>query len=526
MIAPFAGGPRTKRMKALCGALLVLLASSVAAQDDVQVESRPTRWRLTWERFDPEDDLDVDLVGVQYDVMTPILRLSSLYASAGVFTAVSGNRGGFYAAGIGGGFAQRLGGGWIVDLGVLAGGGGGGGGERMDGLFVRPSVALEREFRSFGVRVEAAHLDFPDADLRDTHVAAGLTLASELLLGREGDAQAPLPQRALRERPLRVVPTAMRLELEDGTRRKSGRGLGDSIELLGLEADYFLNDWIYVPAAAFGAIDGGVAGFGCALAGLGLSLPLVGDALRVEAQASAGAGGGGDLDTGGGFLWQALGGLHFESPFGIGLSARAGLLSAPDGDLDATAFTAGLSWSSRGIELAYDYPRDGLASEGIDQEFAGIDHPRLVIANKLYSPDADAHREDGEAYERSIELVGVGFDQPLAEWLFLTARAYTAWDGDVGGYAEGLLGLRLETRPFRDERHAFSFGGAAGPAGGGGVDVDSGLLFDWGGGYAFSFTESLALTLRAGRFEAHHGSFEGELYEIGLSWDLRRPFLR
>ena len=90
-----------------------------------------------------------------------------------------------------------------------------------------------------------------------------------------------------------------------------------------------------------------VAGFAAVFAGLGVSLPVVGERLRLEAKGSIGAGGGGDVDTGGGLAWQALGGVRASLTRRLALEAMIGRTSFPSGAFDATTWTAGISWSGR-----------------------------------------------------------------------------------------------------------------------------------------------------------------------------------
>ena len=88
------------------------------------------------------------------------------------------------------------------------------------------------------------------------------------------------------------------------------------------------------------------------------------------------------------------------------------------------------------------------------------------------------------------------------------------------------MGLKAEIEPHGLEGHYFFVLAETGAAGGGGVDVGSGWIYNFSVGYRTRLTDSLLLDLEAGRFEADKGSFSGVTYTIGIGWDLNRAFLK
>ena len=111
-------------------------------------------------------------------------------------------------------------------------------------------------------------------------------------------------------------------------------------------------------------------------------------------------------------------------------------------------------------------------------------------------------------------------------WFSATGAAFAAYEGELGGYAEGLLGLKAELEPRGLEGNYFFILAETGAAGGGGVDVGSGWIYNYSAGYRTYLTDSLLLNLEAGWFESDTGSFNGEAYTVGLGWDLHRAFLK
>jgi len=503
---------------------LVSIASVSAAQD-LGLERTPARWRVTSEELGLEGGEDVALVGVHYELSELVEEAPELYLGAGVYLAVDGDRGGFHALGLDAGLAREVFPGWNVELGVFAGGAGGGGGPDAEGLLLRPHLAVERLLGLLALRAELARIDLPDDDRDDTHLAIGFTLPSELLVARRAPGGLrPFPPGALVERGLRVTPRLARLDPDAGSRRAGGGEYGRPIQMLGVGADYFLNPWFFLPVEVLGATGGGVGGFALALGGLGVAVPL-GAGIALEAKGELGAGGGGGVDAGGGFVAAYSAGLRIPLPARLSLEVQAGRLRFPDGDLAADVITAGVSWTGRAAELALGYPRSDLARSGLSAEEAYGVGTRVAVLHKTYDPSSHAHERDGGELDK-VHLIGVGVEVPLTTSLAATARAFSAYRGGVGGYGEGLLGLRWEARPFPDRRHVFSLHGEAGAAGGGGMDVGSGLLGALSAGYRVEVAPELALSFEVGRTDAESGSFEAGSYVIGLEWNAARAFLR
>ncbi len=503
--------------------LALFLAGTPVLAQDVQLESKRTRWRVGFETVDVPGDEDLGLFGIHQDVLGPLREFPPLYLGIGGYAAVTGDLGGFFLGGVTLGTLFRIFPRWYLDAGVFLGGGGGRG-VSEDGWAVRPFVAVERAFGLVALRGEVAALEM-EALESDVHFAIGLSLPSELLLARRGRIAREIPDQARIERPLRVTPRGLWLHPSDDSHKRNGSELDDDLSLLGLGADYFVSDFVFLPIEIYGAVGNDAADLALAFAGLGLSVPLS-ELLALEAKVGAGAGGGSDVDTGGGFLWQALAGLRANVTSHLSLEAFGGALEAPDSEFEATAFSLGLSWSVSPIELRLDYPRGNLAREGLSADDARIGETRFSVLGKVYDPPSSAHKRNGEKHEDVLGLLGIGAEQPLGRGLAVTARAFTGVEGDLGGYSEALLGAKFEFRTHWLEGHAFFAGGEIGAAGGAGVDVESGLIYHASGGWRYEFGERTFVTLELGRVEADRGSFEAGSLIAGLGWNLARAYAR
>ena len=516
--------------KLLAWGLTLALFGSVVSAQDIRLKDRKTRWRFTGEYFAVDAHENLGLVGAHYDLLEPFAAVPNLYLGVGGYGAMVGQRGGLFAGGLTAGYLREVAPGWVLDAGLFAGGGGGGvGGTGGDasGLMLRPHLAIERAFPLYALRLEVANTDFLDDEIDDLHFAIGISLPSEVLDARESRRGPEIPAKALVKRRLRFSPLLSEYYLPSELRRVSGGRLRSDLQTTGFGVDYFLGRHVYVPIEAHAATGGGVSGFGMALTGFGFSLPLgFRDRLSLELAGLAGAGGGGDVNTGGGFLWQARGGLKIPLYGPLSLSLSYGATEAVKGDFEARVATVGLTWSSHIPELAVGYPRSRLGREGLSKDTAKINTTRLQVFDKMYVPAPKARHVRGGAYDQTLHLLGVGFEQPISESFAVTGRVYTAWEGDIGGYVEGLFGLKYEFTPFPDERHHFFVSGEAGAGGGGDMDLGSGFIYQDSAGYRYDISERVSLSASVGSMQPNQGSFDSEMYQIGVTWNLHRAFLK
>ncbi|MFT5292044.1 MAG: hypothetical protein ACI8QS_002849 [Planctomycetota bacterium] len=517
---------------ALALALACCLGGTLAQAQDVQLTTQRARWRFETSYFgvegaDEKDGDEIGLFGIHYDILGPIELLPELYVGVGGYGAYAGDRGGLFIGGLNAGWLHPLSPLWSVDAGLFAGGGGGGDGPESEGLVLRPHVAIERNLGMSAIRFEIAHIDIKDDPINDFHVALGISLNSEVLRAAESGRRDAIPDIAVVSRQLRVTPLVQIIDPSSSSKEStSDNPFPNDVSLLGIGIDYFLGDHLYIPFEAFGAAGGQASGYASVYTGLGWAVPLIGETLALEVEALVGSSGGGRLDVAGGFSWQSRAGLRAHIGGPISLVVMAGYLDAPNGSFQGGTLTGGLTWSANTPTLTREYPRSRLENEGLPRERARVKTTRFQILNKTYTPISSALTRKGGPYDKTINLVGIGFEQPILGDFSLMGRAYTAWEGDVGGYGEGLFGLKYEFAPLEDENHNFSLSMEGGAGGGGGMDVGSGLIWQWQAGWRYELTEQSSVSAEFGNMQPNHGTFEAETFQLGFTWNLNRAVLR
>lgn len=503
---------------------LCLLGSSSLAQD-IELQRTHSRWRLGLETLDADDRGDAQLVGVHYDLLGVLDDYRPFYAGVGAYTQFAGDLSGVFAAGFTSGVRYPIDPNWGFEAGVFLGGGGINNRSGQRGWIARPFVALERRFTRFGLRAELAYFDIDDLD-GSLGFSLGLTLPSEWLVAEPSQLPDRIPKSALVPRETRITPRFVSVNPSSSAESRDGQALGGDFELLGLGLDYFLNEHWFLPVEAYGASGGDVDGFGLALVGIGYRQPIAGRRLDLEAKALVGVASGGQVNTGGG-LGASLGaGLRANLTSQISAELGSSILTAPNGEFSATTVSLGLSWSAFPIELSHSYPRGKLWDSGISDEDATIGDTRLGVVSKFYSPTSDSRTKSGTALRETISLIGLELVEPINELFSATGRTFVAWNGEVGSYREALLGLRVSHSTFEKPEYVFSFGFEAGAAGGGGVDVGSGLLTNLNVGFQYVLSSNSRIQLEYGRSKAASGSFEAESVSVGMSWNLRRAMIR
>ena len=519
------------RRAAAAGLLALPLAAPAAAQD-LELLSQPSRWRFSLESVDNPEGRDIGMLGVHYDLLESDSFLPGLFFGLGGYGAVTGDEGGFLTGGFSLGMRHGIGAGLTGELGAFLGAGGGGGAPQGSGLMLRPWAAIEMPFAQLPnapLRLELSHVTFPSGELGGTTVALGWTVPSELLVGSSGPRGARhVPPGAVETRGFSFAPLFARVRPGDGSRTLGGQVLGGTLEMGGVEVRSQGSNGLWTTIELWGATGGGIGGFAAVLMGLGVSLPLIVDGLSWELELLVGSGGGGDVDTGGGFLWKPAAGLRWDLGSGWAAQASVSRWDAPDGHFTATGVEAGLAWQPQAIKLASAYDRERLAEERLAAELAREASWRPTVLHKTYWPTSDAIPVSGGAHDAQIHLMGIGLSHAIDDHVRVLGRAYGAYSGGAGGYAEGLIGFEAGIQPIRGAPdHRLSMTYEIGAGGGGGVDTGSALIHQLTAAWTWNPAGNLHADLGVGWMEpVGRGSFEAGVLQIGVGWDLGMPVAR
>ena len=181
--------------------------------------------------------------------------------------------------------------------------------------------------------------------------------------------------------------------------------------------------------------------------------------------------GGGNIDTGSGFILKPGGLLGYRLTPRLTLVSSAHYISAPSGSFQASALAIGLTktWQQV-VDLYTPYKSPFVLAKNASQRYS----LHWFIETKTVYPVASLTNKNNQRYANSIENFGCGVRVPLHKNWALLLATYWAYNGNVGAYAEGDIGLSWLKQ--LDSRWFTQLDVAIGAAGGGGIDVNTGTI--------------------------------------------------
>ena len=353
------------------------------------------------------------------------------------------------------------------------------------GLMVRAYAGVSDNFGDLGrLGAGVSYVDFPNGGTIDS---VQPVVFYSLPFGFESSfAEGML----LEESSLSVVSKV--LMVNSGVQTLAGAPQ-DDCTLVGIVWRGYLDENWYVKFETEGAAGGSSSGYMQILLGSGVKIPLS-EKLSLDGSVSLGGGGGGDVDTGGGLLFDISGGLQYAINDHLFAGAGLSWLTTSDGDLE------GISPS---IEI-------GSRFGGYDRKVDELP-VRLRVVSQRYTNGADGWRTSHEG--KDIDNLGVQFDYFPVPWAYLTGQGLAAYGGDAGAYMIGLIGAGLHQQiagPLFAELE-----GLAGAAGGAGLAVGSGFVWQANAGIGYQLSKDMALMVTGGRIDAVNGDFAANV--LGLS---------
>lgn len=421
-----------------------------------------------------------------------------------IWSAVRGNRGGFITIGVDGGFHTPIIDGLELEGGVFVGAGGGRGGYTLSGggLMLRTYAGLACDMGSFGrLGAGVSYVDFPNSgSIHSTQPVVFYTLPLSLS-GRAGKESTSSPKVQPHENSVAVVTSDVRVK--ESARKDSGAKQAD-LKLVGISWRNFIDDNWYIKLETEGAAGGSSAGYMQVLAGGGVRVPIA-EGLYANADASVGGGGGGAVDTHGGLLLNASAGLQYFLTRDLYAEASAGYLAAAAGSFRAFNPT---------LQLGYRFGGKDEANTKTSDEPIPL---RVRVTSQRYLNGSKGWRTHDS--DRNVDNLGVQFDYFVQPSLYLSGQALGAYNGQAGAYMIGLLGPGV--RQDITDHLFFDAEALVGAAGGGGLAVGSGLVWQGNAGLGYQISREVSVMMTAGRISAFNGQLRADVIGISLGYGNR-----
>jgi hypothetical protein len=463
-------------------------AEPAAPASTVQASTLPARIGVGYEEIKLPGNERMGLVGTHY-----IVELSpGWWLGPSVYGAATGDRGGFFTFGIEGQRSFRLGDQWGLAAGLYVGGGGGASAPVGGGLMLRPHIDLLRSLGDWAIGVSASQVHFPNGSIKDTQF--GLILAfrggftytepgygGERVLFGQGRGGLGID----------------RMSVAVG-RYREGSNSGGDLTHVGMRLERHFDDVWAGTLEAAGAAAGSSDGYAEALGGISALWPLGTPRLRVGVHGALGLAGGGAVPTGGGGIAKLALTSRVQIAPRVFVDLEAGRVKAIDGELDANYGQLAI-----GLQLA-DAPA-GWSSQTVHES-------QWSLAFQNYR---EAQRKDGTT--RSMSTIGLKFQREIDRHFYWTGQAHTAMVGGAGAYSAGLVGAGAMLQPDQDKAFNAGLELMVGAAGGGGVAVTGGGIYQgqvWG---EYRMTKHQRLSIGVGQLKAMKGDLSTPVIEAAWS---------
>lgn len=498
---------------------ILLLVISAKAQD-YNVNVFPSRLNLSFETIAMDNESDLGFLGTGFEILSISKKLSSLYFGLHSYSAITGNRPGLITLGMTTGLKlplvkkHKL----FVDGGFFLGGGGGGNAADGGGLILRPHLNLEKQFGAIGIRVGYSQINFPSGEIKGSQFNVGLTLngSSYLKSLKQEIKTASALSLSFKNVSLALVGTYYFGLSEDSISR--GEDDGRFVGLVGAQVEYEFTDNFYGIAKINGALLGGVDGYMSIFLGGGARLPVIKNRFNLETRLLFGPTGGGNIESGGGATLQYEVGpsVYFNNNYFIKL--MVGKTKSPWGDLDTNHFEFALGKS---FERLLPKLSKEQTEFSVPKKHFSENHISLSVYNRTYfSPNAND--KSGNPYQEYFNLLSFEGQKYIGERFTLNAATVWAYQGDYGAYAEGLIGAGYHY-PIASGWNV-SAKALFGAAGGGGIDLGSGLVFQSNAGIEKKLGKYSNVFVNFGKYIPLKGNFDPYSLDIGFAVDIYQLF--
>ncbi len=475
-------------------ACLALLPGCVLAQaDTAPAWTRANAdLRAGFETVKLPGNQHMGLLGTSY-----LLELRpGLCVGPAVYGSISGQHGGLFTVGAEAALCTALMGPLSLEAGLFVGGGGGGGVPVGGGLMVRPHADLLWDFGGYRAGVSVSNVRFPNGQINSTQVGLVLGMNTAFTYLPSGRDAVPFYGSGRTGVGVdRVLAVGGVYRPRAGSTTVSGAALNSQIGFVGARAERFYAPNLYGGIEASAAGSSGAAGYAEFLGTLGGQWSLVPERFELGGRVALGMGGGGDMPVGGGLLAKAALDAALRLSRNVSLNLEAGWAKAPQGSFSAPYGSLALRWDM-------DHPQGELRKLTREEWVAGIESYRLA-ARKAGPP-------------QDMQNVTLKLNRFVGESFYLTGQVQSAYAGNAGAYAAGLLGGGVQARIGES-----LFVGAellAGAGGGGGVATGSGAIVKPMAYVGVDLPRSLSLRLGAGQVKAVNGPLDSTVVDLTLAF--------
>lgn len=497
-------------------AFVFLLISTISlAQKKYQVDKLSSRIRLSGELVSmPIGEQDLGFLGHGYEVFGLVSNFPKWYFGVNSYSALTGIRSGFFVFGISTGIQKPIIKNWLYyDAGLFLGGGGGSGAPDGGGLMIRPHLDIEAFVnKKISLRAGLSLVDFPSGEINSFNFNLGATInmntyvANHINTLEKGSTKSIFTD-------IEISPLFTNLFNYKKGPLKSDKLVNKNapnISLIGatVKSGYHRN--FYGMLKLGGALVGEVDGFMMLLSGVGYQLPIT-NWLSLDAKGLIGGAGGGSVQFGGGLATQIEVGLGIDYSDYL-LNVSLGNTYAPNGNFQSNHLDVSIG---KRFKL-YKNP-EIKGSMIVDSNEVKKEGFSFSTFNRAYFP-GDKKDKTGRPYDVVFNNIGFELEKNINKELSIIAATVWAYQGNYGAYAEGWLGAKYYYS--LTSSWSLTAKGLLGAGGGGGIDLGSGLIYQYNIGLEKRINKRWSFVLNSGQVRAVNGNFTPVLLDVGVKLDI------
>ena len=500
--------------------LLILISSFGFSQTTDKIPEKRTQKGFAMIDFlsidMPSDPLipnenHLGLLGKHYN-----LEFNNFYTGIGIYGALRGDRGGFFTLGVNLGYRNFISENLFLDSGIHFGGGGGAGAPDGGGAFVLPHFNLGYQFKHFSLTSGYSYINFFDGgNIKSHQLHVALQVPLDFTYANYSDSEKSYQSKNLKETDWNKPFSRFSFMFHLNNLRASGSSIrtdgislnGSTIRLAGFEVNSYLNKNWFTFLRFDGAYDGIKAVYMDVFFGAGYHLSMNKNRTNVLAKFGIGGGGGGGVDTQGGILIYPDISLEQYLFDNIYASINTGFVMSPNSHFSSRSYGFGIKYymNVNGIS-GKEFSTKGTS------KFKGFE---FILKQDFYHNAKRITNPTEDLYQMAFQI-----NYHLNKTFYLAGQTAFANFGNAGAYAEGIVGLGIQTGSFFNDKVSLFTQFLAGGAGGGNISTGEGLIIKPSVGFNYKLSNTLSLRAAGGYVKARGGTLDTYTANIGISYKL------
>lgn len=457
------------------------------------------------------EEIPMGVIGFHYDFTLD----KNFYAGVGMFAAVDGDQGGLFTLGAEIGFQQKLISNLYFDTDLHFGGGGGYRYLVKDGAYINYNIGLKYKTPKIAFGLQYSYFNFYNGYIKSTSLSGFISIPTKLLFtdyenanrtytieNHKGDYfwNLPASKNGIALSFDHFLPTG-------NTKDQYREPLTNTLYLLGFEYDHYINKNTFSYIQLQAMYKGLESGFMDMFLGIGYE-PIQTKSLKVFAKFGAGASGG-RVEREGGFTIYPSIGIEQKIYKNLSLELHGGYIMAPFGNFEAYTIGYGIKYNT------YDsgtYHKE--LNESVQVSTHGI---RLSLQNQTYFEAAST-----QTAPYDLQLLVIQLNQDFSEHFYITGQAAFTYEGEAGGYADGMVGLGYYAPKIIYQKIELNLEALVGVSGGARIDTGAGIAVKPKLGMNYILSQKFHLTTSIGKMIAPFGNLNSTLLAFGFTFNFAK----